>query len=256
MSASKAALHLGAVTLLVLTGSVAVAQDVTTRSETRHAETRQTELSASDIERARAWSLNETEWQRYKHLMQGIRGSVSPATLSPIEVLGIHARDEAERRQFAERWAIAMHEDAERILAFQRAYDAAAERLFPGQTLIDTTILFGGTPRATELRSSDRIILRVALECPSCDAVVAKALARVDDVAGIDIYIVDAGPSEQAAIRAWAKTQGIKPDWVRSRRVTLNIGDKDSGNARQSESPPTLYIRRGERIERLAYAAL
>jgi len=256
MSASKAALHLGAVTLLVLTGSVAVAQDVTTRSETRHAETRQTELSASDIERARAWSLNETEWQRYKHLMQGIRGSVSPATLSPIEVLGIHARDEAERRQFAERWAIAMHEDAERILRFQRAYDEAAERLFPGQALINTRVLFGDTPRVDELRNSDRIILRVALDCPSCDAVVARALARIEDAAGIDIYIVGAGESQQAAIRTWAIARGIKPDWVRSRRVTLNIDDTDPDNARQSEPPPTLYVRRGERIERLAYAAL
>jgi len=256
MVVSKPVLLAGAVTLLVLTGSVAVAQDATTRSETTTTETRQTELSASDIERARAWSLSETEWRRYEHLMQGIRGSVSPSTLSPIEVLGIHARDEAERRQFAERWAIAMHEDAERILKFQRAYDEAAERLFPGQTLIDTTILYGGTPRATELRSPDRIILRVALDCPSCDAVVKRALARIEDVAGIDIYVADAGPSEQAAIRTWAKARGIKPDWVRSRRVTLNIDGKEPGNARQSEPPPTLYIRRGERIERLAYAAL
>ncbi|MCG7882525.1 MAG: TIGR03759 family integrating conjugative element protein, partial [Candidatus Thiodiazotropha endolucinida] len=82
-------------------------------------------LSATDLANAHLWGLSETEWHRYKELMQGIRGSISPATISPIEVLGIHARDDAERQRYAEVWAHAMYEDAGRILAFQRAYDAA-----------------------------------------------------------------------------------------------------------------------------------
>ena len=35
------------------------------------------------------WNLGEAEWTRYQTLMRGIRGSVSPTSLSPIEVLGI-----------------------------------------------------------------------------------------------------------------------------------------------------------------------
>jgi len=38
----------------------------------------------------------------------------------------------------AEQWAMMMREDAERILAFQRAYDEAHKRLFPNGVLIDT----------------------------------------------------------------------------------------------------------------------
>ena len=64
-----------------------------------------TPLSSGETTRAEAWGLSDTEWKRYRTLMDGIRGSVSPATLSPIEVLGIHARDEAERTRYAERWA-------------------------------------------------------------------------------------------------------------------------------------------------------
>ena len=63
------------------------------------AATSDTALSASDLARARAWGLSAVEWQRYQWLMQGMRGSVSPATISPIEVLGIHARDREERRR-------------------------------------------------------------------------------------------------------------------------------------------------------------
>jgi integrating conjugative element protein (TIGR03759 family) len=255
-AASNPATHLVVATILLTLGLTTNAQDGTPHQETTITETRQTQLSASEIAQAKVWSLNEAEWRRYRSLMQGIRGSVSPATLSPIEVLGIHARDAAERRQYAERWAIAMHEDAERILKFQRAYDVAFERLYPGQMLIDMAALNGGDPRATKVLATDRILLRVALNCPSCDAVLAKALRRLDDVAGIDIYVVNTGESDQAAIRKWAGAQAIQPEWVRSRRVTLNIDKASFGLTKENEPPPTLYVRRGERIERLAYAAL
>ena len=256
MAATSTVTAVAVATLLVTIGFVANAEERATHSETTISKTLETELSASEVARARVWSLNETQWRRYRHLMQGIRGSVSAATLSPIEVLGIHARDAAERRQYAERWVKAMHEDAERILKFQRAYDDAAERLYPGQTLIDVARLHGGTAPVTDLLRTDRILLRVTLDCPSCDAALAKALSRLDDVAGLDIYVIEATESQQASIREWARAQGIDPDWVRSRRVTLNIDKASAGEQDGSESPPTFYIKRGKHIERLAYAAL
>ncbi|MGB5830583.1 MAG: TIGR03759 family integrating conjugative element protein, partial [Thiohalocapsa sp.] len=78
-----------------------------------------TPLSPLESQRADTWQISESEWRRYQSLMEGVRGSISPANLSPIEVLGIHARDEAERRRYAERWAQMMRDDADRILAFQ-----------------------------------------------------------------------------------------------------------------------------------------
>ncbi|MCB1873626.1 MAG: TIGR03759 family integrating conjugative element protein, partial [Gammaproteobacteria bacterium] len=48
----------------------------------------ETELANADLVRAQLWSLSATEWRRYRQLMQGIRGSISPPTISPIEVLG------------------------------------------------------------------------------------------------------------------------------------------------------------------------
>ena len=38
-------------------------------------------LSESERTQARTWNLSETEWQRYRQLMQGIRGSISPETI-------------------------------------------------------------------------------------------------------------------------------------------------------------------------------
>ena len=49
-----------------------------------------------------------------------------------------------------------------------------------------------------------------------------KLLTRIDDVSGIDIYLKDLPPGNDTAVRAWASTHHIDPEWVRGRRITLN----------------------------------
>ena len=243
-TASLCAASLG----LVSPCSVAQVVDVTT--EITH-----TELTRTERADAARWALDEREWARAKHLRLGIRSAVSPSTLSPIEVLGIHARDAAERRYYAERWALAMHADAERVLAFQRAYDAAVARLFPNQRLIDSTAFRDRPAFVTELEAGDRIVLRVTLTCPSCDALAKRALASATSVAGIDIQIVDAS-ADEAAIRAWARTLPINTELTRAGRVTLNRVPKRAAEADVDESYPELLVRRRGELLALAYAAL
>ena len=209
-------------------------------------------LSATDLAHARVWDLSEVEWRRYKQLMQGIRGSISPSTISPIEVLGIHARDEAERLRYAEAWARAMREDVDRILAFQRAYDAAGKRLYPNEPLIDIERLRGKAEETNAFQSTDRLLFFARADCPACDMLMNKLLKRIDQVSGIDIYLTDIEPDDDAAVRAWALTHQIDPEWVRSRRVTLNHdgGALDSLTNGHGEVPYILR-RRGEDLSRL-----
>ena len=206
-------------------------------------------LSETDLARARVWYLSETEWQRYQQLMQGIRGSISPSTISPIEVLGIHARDEAERQQYAEAWARAMREDVDRILSFQLAYDAAVNRLYPNEPLIDINRLPGKSAETSGLQSTDRLLFFARPECPVCDVLVNKLLQRIDEVSGIDIYLTELALGDDAAVRDWASSHRIEPEWVRSRRVTLN---HDGGALEKLTSGqgnvPYLLRRRGEEL--------
>lgn len=179
-------------------------------------------LTASERVRLQAWELSTAEWHRYQQLMQGVRGSVSPATISPVEVLGIHARDAGERRRYAERWARILHEDVGRILAFQRAYDAANRRLYPDQPLIDLTRLPVPDKKSGTLQPGDRVLFFTRTDCPACDVLLERLLKRLDRVAGIDIYITGMNAGGDAGIRNWAARHGIDPAWVRSRRITLN----------------------------------
>ncbi len=209
-------------------------------------------LSESDRARARQWDLSAVEWQRYKMLMQGIRGSISPSTISPIEVLGIHARDEAERQRYAEVWARAMREDVDRILAFQRAYDAAGKRLYPNQPLIDIDRLSGKPTKTSALQSGDRLLFFTRTECPACDMLTGKLLKRIDDVSGIDIYLLGLDPRDDVAVRDWASAHKINPEWVRSRRITLNHdgGALDRLTSGQGDTPYILR-RRGTDMSQL-----
>ena len=179
-------------------------------------------LSPTELARSRAWGLTETEWHRYKQLMQGIRSSISPSTISPIEVLGIHARDGEERRRYAEQWAQAMREDVSRILAFQHAYDEAGKRLYPNQQLIDITRLPLRSNKTSSLQADDRVLFFTRPNCPVCDALLERLLKRIDKISGIDIYLTGTQPGDDQAIRDWASAHSIKPEWVRTRRITLN----------------------------------
>lgn len=191
------------------------------------------DLSAAEhldhsITRARQWGLEDAEWQRYRTLMQGIRGSVSPATLSPIEVLGIHARNAAERRRYAEQWARMMREDAGRILAFQRAYDEAQRRLYPDSTLIDVRALAPSKPgidlaETFTWQPGDRVLFFAGTQCPACDAVLERMLGQLDRIEGLDLYLVDVTEGEESRIREWAASRQIDPLRVRRHRITLNI---------------------------------
>jgi len=172
-------------------------------------------------------------------------------------VLVIHARNEGERRRYAERWAVAMREDVDRILAFQRAYDEAGRRLYPGELLIDPSRLPEPEPEINHLGSNDRVLFFTRPQCPRCDAVLERLLRRVEQVAGVDIYLSGVEAGDEQAVRDWASGRGVRPEWVKNRRVTLNF---DAGAleklTRGQAEVPHLMRRRGDEITPLPASAL
>jgi len=219
--------------------------------------TERSDLSDLERTRARTWNLTGSEWQRYRQLMQGIRGSISPETISPIEVLCIHARDAAERQRYAERWAQKMHEDAERILAFQHAYDEAIRRLYPNEPLIDISRLPEPSEKTGSLEPGDRVLFFTRAECPVCDALFGRLIQKINAIAGIDIYLSGVHGEDDEAVRDWAKNHAIRPEWVRSRRVTLNHDAGALSKVTHGEGhAPYLMRRRGEAVSQLRAADL
>jgi integrating conjugative element protein (TIGR03759 family) len=228
------------------------------RTDTHPTRIGNTKVDPVDSVRAQYWDLNGDDWQRYRTLMQGIRGSISSPNLTPIEVLGIHARTAQERRRYAEQWAMIMREDAERILAFQHAYDEAQQRLFPHDQLIDAVKLamHQSKPKTAvdeTLGSNDRVLFFTTSDCVACDAVLDRLLGKLPTIDGLDIYLLDVAPGNEDLIREWAGRIKIDPDWVRERRITLNV---DAGAldklavtlGGQLDQRPVVLRRRGDAV--------
>lgn len=171
----------------------------------------------SDEQQARDWGLRSDEWSRYRELMEGPLGMYSP-NLDPLTALGIESRSAEERRRYAELQVKAEARRIEKTLAYQRAYDAAWQRLAPGMQRVN---LPGANPvgsGASIPQGTDRTAVFVKDACPACDHSVQRLQASG---AEFDVYVVGSR-ADDARIREWARRTRIDPAKVRAGRITLN----------------------------------
>ena len=150
-----------------------------------------------------------------------------------------------------------MREDVRRILVFQLAYNAAGKRLYPNDPVIDVSRLPVKPEKPNALRSTDRLLFFVRPECSVCDLMMGKLLKQLDNINGIDVYLMDVGPGNDTEVRAWASTQKIDPEWVKNQRITLNYdgGTLDKLSKGQGKVPYILR-RRGENLTQLRLSDL
>src|SRR3990167_9042561 len=175
--------------------------------------------ASSNEEQAREWGLTFQEFSRYQTLMQGPRGVYSTG-LDPLTTLGIEARSAEERRRYAELQVHAERQRVDKELAYQRAYDEAHARMFPGEKVIQITSSpapgAGGSKPA--LQGDGRLAIFVKDDCPPC-------IIKVQDLQALrqtfDLYFVGS-QGEDEHIRRWAILAGVEPKNVRSRQITLN----------------------------------
>lgn len=205
--------------ILLLTSSLA--QGVQTHTtDNMPSRERPMTTERADEQHARDWGLSVDEWTRYRDLMQGPLGVYSPH-IDPLTALGIEARSDQERQRYAELQVAAEAQRIEKLLAYQRAYDDAWQRLhadMPRVILPDAGAAFSPAVPA----ASGRLALFVQDACPACDQAALRLQAAGME---FDTYVVDSG-ADDARIRAWAQRIGIDPAKVRSGQVTLN---HDSG---------------------------
>lgn len=170
----------------------------------------------SEEQLARDWGLRAEEWARYQQLMQGPLGISSP-NLDPLTALGIEARSDEERRRYAELQVQAEARRVEKLLAYQRAYDAAWQRFNPTMRRVT---LPGASPAAAPgvPQGSGRTAVFVKEACTACDQAVRQLQASGTE---FDIYVVGSR-ADDARIREWARRVQIDPARVRNGRITLN----------------------------------
>ncbi|WP_018995384.1 TIGR03759 family integrating conjugative element protein [Thioalkalivibrio sp. ALJ2] len=237
-----------AIVLLFATGLAGHAQASSVESEPTRAEARVSEGVEASPARTQHWDLSDAEWEQYDSIMEGPRGLWTP-DLDPIWVLGIHAETERERRYYAE---LAVEQERERVageLAFQHAYDAAWDRLYPDRVLIESRDRSGDasssapriseptTPSLADLHADDRVVLVAARDCEPCAEILGRAVDRLQDGAQwrLDVFLTDTDADQE--VRRWAAENAIPIDMVRAGRITLN---HDDGTLADHDTPSLL----------------
>lgn len=193
--------------------------DRTNESRTVESRVRSSASAEVDQRLAHEWGLKTDEWARYRQLMQGPLGTYSP-NLDPLTALGIEARTDEERRHYAELQVDAERRRVEKLLAYQRAYDEAWQRLYPTQPRIVASVPGSHPPPSQHLASpiERRLAVFVSNNCPDCEKRVKQLQAAGQP---FDLYMVDSR-NDDALIRTWAARAGIDPNKVRAGTITLN----------------------------------
>lgn len=210
------AIFLSFLVIAEVSGVAAQALASTEQSQVSLSETDKQKTDTLTIERASQWGLQNAEWQRYKQLMQGPLGTYSP-NIDPLTALGIEARTDEERTRYAELQVQMETARITKLLAYQNTYDAAYKRLYP-DILPVNLVGTQAAPQMSPAKSTDRLAVFVAVNCPGCEAQV-KTLQR--DGQPFDLYLIGSKGNDDS-LRSWAVNAGIKPDKVRSQQITLN----------------------------------
>ena len=197
--------------LLLLSPLTRAAEQTTVNNSQAVADQLQQSQVSKTAEQGQQWGLNGEEYQRYRELMDGPRGTQSPG-LDPLTALGIEARNDAERKKYAEQWVKQEFARTEKELKFQREVDAAWQRL----GVLPVSM---GNAAGIAHDTGGRLALFVKVKgCGQCDARLAAVLA---DNRPVDIYLVDSKGSD-GLLRDWARAHRIPVERVRSRQITLN----------------------------------
>ena len=146
--------------------------------------------------------------------MDGPLGIYSP-NLDPLSALGVEARSDEERRRYAELQVQAEARRVEKLLAYQRAYDEAWQRLHPDMQRVN---LPDAAPSTAAVGGSGRTAVFVRDGCVSCGQLVQRLQTSG---AEFDVYMVGSR-QEDSRIRDWARRAQIDPARVRSGSITLN----------------------------------
>lgn len=181
-------------------------------------------------EEADRWQITTEEYQQYLEAIKGPRGRLSDPGITPLEVLGIEAKNAAERERFARLWVDMIRHDTAKTLAYTRSVHDAWLAIAPDRKLIDPLLL-----KKLKLRSAQysgksidimpsRLIVFTLMDCAPCNAAVADLLDELESGRhlGLDFYLLGAA-GDVERIQTWARERTIPLDQVEDRKITLNI---------------------------------
>lgn len=185
------------------------------------------QLNEQQLHEAKVWELTLDEEKRYVMLMQNRSGVYYKGLrLTPLDILGINARDEAERNHFA---TLAAQQEAQKVaknIAWNNAFHKAYNDLFANVPVVGEFDLAPYSPYAHQpvsLAPGERLYFFIK----PYDAVKSILLLLIDAIektpdTQLNIMLMDA---DDMTIQQWANQQQIPRHLVSHGRISLQHGE-------------------------------
>lgn len=184
-------------------------------------------LSETQFHEASVWGLSVDEEKRYVQLMQNRSGLYYDGLhQTPIDVLGINARNEAERTHFAE---LAAQQEAQKVaknIAWNNAFYKAYNQLFN-----DVPVIGDFDPRPYSpnnytpitLKPSDTLYWFIRPEL-AVKTILLPLVEAIQTTPNATLHLMLLGVSD-ADIQQWANLYQIPRELVTQGQLTLNHGE-------------------------------
>ena len=206
-------------------------------------------LTEAQLHEASVWGLTDDEEKRYAQLMLNRSGLYYEGLRqTPIDILGINARDEAERDHFAE---LASRQEAQKVsknIAWNNAFYKAYNQLFKDVPIVGA---FDASPYAPDhykpvaLKPNDTLYWFIKPE-HAVKTVLLPLIEALQSTPNTTLHLMLLGTDDNG-VQQWANVQQIPRELVSNGQITLNHGELsfDALTLKHKATPLLLLARDG-----------
>jgi integrating conjugative element protein (TIGR03759 family) len=187
-------------------------------------------LTAAQKHQALVWSLSHQEEKRYVLLMQNKAGVFYAGKhLSPLEILGINATNNASRRDFALRQAKAESEHIAKLLAYVTAESEAMKELnqgLPNVLPFDVSKYDPNRYEPAAFKSGDQVMMWTTSKDKESSIIIRYLITQIKKIPNLRVNVYFTGKDvKKSDIQTWAKHNSIPRHLVANKKITLNFNN-------------------------------
>ena len=201
-------------------------------------------LTDTQLHEAKVWGLTPDEEKRYVLLMhnkskfyyEGLRQT-------PIDILGLNARNETERNHFAE---LAARQEAQKVaknIAWNNAFYKAYNSLFANIPVVGDFDPSPYSPHAykpVQLNQGDMLYFFINKQ-DAVKTILMMLFEAIEQTPNTRLHLMLLG-MDDAAIQIWANQHQIPQHLVNNSRISLNHGELSYQSLKVKKSLPLLLL--------------
>lgn len=204
-------------------------------------------LNEKQLHEAKVWNLTLDEEKRYVFLMQN-RSKIYYQGLrqTPLDILGLNARNEAERNHFAELAAVQEAQKVSKNIAWNNAFYKAYNKLFANVPVVgdfDPSPYSPYAHKPVQLNQGETLYLFIKSD-DAVKTILLTLTEAIENTPDTRLHLMFL-ETDDLSIQLWANKNQIPQYLVNSGRISLNHGDLNYQSLKKKTTPLLLLSKNG-----------